>query len=172
MKRKSLFSLFLLAGLMLVGFSTYTVYGQNQVKKVTTVKIVKYSCPMHPEVVMDKPGVCPKCGMKLVAKKMKIVENEAKTAPIPDDVNAVLKNSCTACHGTGGGAMALSALDLSKWDQYKPEKQTVKAAAICKTVTSGMMPPKPYLKAHPEATLTADQIALICKWSKTLETTK
>lgn len=22
----------------------------------------KYTCPMHPEVVSDKPGKCPKCG--------------------------------------------------------------------------------------------------------------
>jgi len=26
----------------------------------------KYTCPMHPEIVKDKPGNCPKCGMKLV----------------------------------------------------------------------------------------------------------
>lgn len=25
-----------------------------------------YTCPMHPEVRSDKPGRCPKCGMKLV----------------------------------------------------------------------------------------------------------
>lgn len=24
-----------------------------------------YSCPMHPEVTSDKPGICPKCNMKL-----------------------------------------------------------------------------------------------------------
>jgi hypothetical protein len=29
----------------------------------------KYTCPMHPEVLQDKPGSCPKCGMKLVEKK-------------------------------------------------------------------------------------------------------
>lgn len=28
----------------------------------------KYTCPMHPEVVSDKPGKCPKCGMDLVPK--------------------------------------------------------------------------------------------------------
>jgi hypothetical protein len=27
-----------------------------------------YSCPMHAEVKSEKPGVCPKCGMKLVEK--------------------------------------------------------------------------------------------------------
>jgi hypothetical protein len=29
----------------------------------------KYTCTMHPEVVMDHPGNCPKCGMKLVPLK-------------------------------------------------------------------------------------------------------
>lgn len=28
-----------------------------------------YTCPMHPEVVSDQPGNCPKCGMKLVPKE-------------------------------------------------------------------------------------------------------
>lgn len=27
-----------------------------------------YVCPMHPEVVSDAPGKCPKCGMNLVIK--------------------------------------------------------------------------------------------------------
>ena len=29
-----------------------------------------YTCPMHPEVVGDEPGQCPKCGMKLVPAQL------------------------------------------------------------------------------------------------------
>jgi Heavy metal binding domain len=29
----------------------------------------RYTCPMHPKMVTDHPGVCPKCGMKLVLMK-------------------------------------------------------------------------------------------------------
>jgi rubrerythrin len=27
-----------------------------------------YTCSMHPEVISDKPGKCPKCGMELIEK--------------------------------------------------------------------------------------------------------
>ncbi len=30
---------------------------------------VIYTCPMHPEVISDKPGACPKCGMALEPKE-------------------------------------------------------------------------------------------------------
>ncbi|MBS1528135.1 MAG: hypothetical protein JST19_20985 [Bacteroidetes bacterium] len=38
-------------------------------KKVKTAKVL-YTCPMHPDVISDKPGKCPKpgCGMTLVKK--------------------------------------------------------------------------------------------------------
>lgn len=38
-------------------------------------KPVTYTCPMHPEIVSDAPGNCPKCGMKLVAKNSKMAWN-------------------------------------------------------------------------------------------------
>src|SRR5207249_6110109 len=38
-------------------------YEQEQEKRQ------KYTCTMHPEVVTDHPGDCPKCGMKLVPVK-------------------------------------------------------------------------------------------------------
>ena len=37
--------------------------------ETTTAEGQKYTCEMHPEVVQDKPGDCPKCHMKLTAKR-------------------------------------------------------------------------------------------------------
>lgn len=31
---------------------------------------VEYTCPMHPEIVRDEPGQCPKCGMSLVPREV------------------------------------------------------------------------------------------------------
>src|SRR5213082_3680142 len=45
-----------------LGTSVAVAQMQEQAKQ-------KYTCVMHPEVVMDHPGNCPKCGMKLVPLK-------------------------------------------------------------------------------------------------------
>ena len=37
--------------------------------EVKAALMVQYTCSMHPEVVQDKPGRCPKCSMKLIEKK-------------------------------------------------------------------------------------------------------
>ena len=69
MKSKFLFPLILVAGLMFVNFSVYQVYGQTSQNEPAKQQTVMYTCSMHPEVVQDHPGKCPKCGMKLIEKK-------------------------------------------------------------------------------------------------------
>lgn len=42
---------------------------EKHIQKKTEMKEI-YTCSMHPEVKSDKPGECPKCGMKLEKKMM------------------------------------------------------------------------------------------------------
>ncbi|MEI8343061.1 MAG: heavy metal-binding domain-containing protein [Verrucomicrobiota bacterium] len=48
--------------------------GENAIQAAPTAKQAaeqaqQYTCPMHAEVVSNKPGKCPKCGMNLVPVK-------------------------------------------------------------------------------------------------------
>ncbi len=40
----------------------------------------KYTCPMHPEIIQDEPGSCPKCGMNLVPMDDAAAKHEHKHA--------------------------------------------------------------------------------------------
>lgn len=42
--------------------------GKGPLEATNQATAQQYTCPMHPEVVKDAPGDCPKCGMKLVEK--------------------------------------------------------------------------------------------------------
>src|SRR5438105_12788018 len=53
---------------MSVGFSQDKKEKMPKGKMDSTVTNATYTCPMHPDVVSDKPGKCPKCGMALIEK--------------------------------------------------------------------------------------------------------
>ena len=70
MKRIINLSTTLLLGFVFTSFFNQVNAQESTTKKNATEQQVtkKYTCPMHPEVVTDKPGKCPKCGMALVEK--------------------------------------------------------------------------------------------------------
>jgi len=43
--------------------------GKEKQSETKEIASVQYTCPMHSEVISDKPGDCPTCGMALVEKK-------------------------------------------------------------------------------------------------------
>src|SRR3989338_7817144 len=44
-----------------------------------------YTCPMDPDIISDKPGSCPKCGMELVAMEMNESHTHEKHFSMEDD---------------------------------------------------------------------------------------
>lgn len=94
MKSKFLFPLILIAGLMLSNFSGYAVNDQAPLSKTEKHHSVKYTCPMHPEVSMNKPGKCPKCGTTLVKKgAMKKSEMKGDSKMMKDDNHKMMQDS-------------------------------------------------------------------------------
>jgi hypothetical protein len=70
-------------------------------------KVDKYTCPMHPEVIANQPGKCPKCGMTLVKREDKKVNDDVKktgaieadvyTCPMHPDVKSDKSGKCPKC---------------------------------------------------------------------------
>lgn len=69
---------------MLTLFQYCTQHSERTIQQKSEQKEV-YTCPMHPQIIRDKPGNCPICGMKLVKK-----ESDSK-AVNEVELNALLK---------------------------------------------------------------------------------
>lgn len=52
------------------------VCGMNLERKAAISSAIRYTCPMHPEIIRDKSGSCPICGMDLVPMETKIEEED------------------------------------------------------------------------------------------------
>ena len=46
------------------------------INDVCAIKEGVYTCPMHPEVIENKPGLCPKCGMSLELVQSSLIEDD------------------------------------------------------------------------------------------------
>lgn len=66
---------------------------------------MKYTCPMHPEVIDEKPGVCPKCGMALETPVKKIPNTSTHDCchPPKDAVKNIVKTD--SAHKSSQGSL-------------------------------------------------------------------
>lgn len=76
---------------LVVFCSFQNTFAQNSIEKQDTTlaldstKII-YSCPMHPEIISDKPGTCPKCGMELV----KVEKGKKQSEPMQHQMGMMM----------------------------------------------------------------------------------
>ena len=93
-----------------------------------------YTCPMHPEIHANKPGNCPKCGMKLVKEKPK-----ASTNNTHDGMNMPMKDNDKKMDDMDGMKMGGMKMDdeNTTMDNIKMAKQHL---GPIKTIPNKMPP--------------------------------
>ena len=72
--------------------------------------VQKWTCPMHPEIISDKPGECPKCGMDLVPLKSE------------KDVNTVAAAMSADIEQKMCPVLANMPIDRNIWVEYQGKK--------------------------------------------------
>ena len=75
-----------------------SVFAQDTTKLKT--EKVQYTCPMHPEVMMDEFGKCPKCGSDLTKstkEQMKMDVMKTYTCPMHSDATSNKPDKCPKC---------------------------------------------------------------------------
>src|SRR4030095_12069654 len=83
----------------------------NKSSEVTTAQAIKhepqsapaqvvqtYTCPMHPEVMQEKPGSCPKCGMALEPVSVTPPQQKIEyTCPMHPQIVRDAPSNCPIC---------------------------------------------------------------------------
>lgn len=79
----------------------------------------QYTCPMHPEVIQDHPGACPKCGMALDQVMPAATIKQQWTCPMHPEIVRDAPGACPIC------GMALEPLQPSKEGRGDPELRSM-----------------------------------------------
>jgi len=90
--------------LLIASFASFAASAQKSKANNTNTKppvvTVQYSCPMHPDVVSNKPGKCSKCGMDLTLSKKEQLKQEVTntyTCPMHQEVVSNHEGICAKC---------------------------------------------------------------------------
>ena len=106
--------------MLIASLVTVTTFAQKDKAKTPTSKPAitiqsNYICPMHHDVVSNKPGKCPKCNMDLALSKKEQMKRDVLkiyTCPMHTEVVSNKAGKCPVCN---------SNLTLSKKEQMKME---------------------------------------------------
>lgn len=142
---KNILTAFLL--IFYVVASAQDMKGMKMPKKENNKPVeVIYTCPMHAEIQSNKPGNCPKCGMKLVVQKAKAVKQKAsnydkKTQPTKTSDMGDMKMPMKEMPKKNDGMEDMSGMDMGG---NSPTMENIKRAKAnlgpIKTKTSSQPP--------------------------------
>jgi len=78
---------------------TTSTHDHNNHHEMDHAAPIEYTCPMHAEIVQDKPGACPKCGMNLVPREAQTsTEHNTHTDHQKTDTTAHMQTTSTHDH--------------------------------------------------------------------------
>jgi CopA family copper-resistance protein len=121
--------------LILLSLASFSLVFSQSMKNMPMPKEVVqsaiYTCPMHPEIKSDKPGNCPKCGMKLIKKIIK--KEPAKKASEQIKKEDQLKLKDTTSPSVGMEKMKMGGMPMPKEKQgEQPDMKDKKPVANMK----------------------------------------
>ena len=108
----------------------------------------------------------------------------SKTIPVPDNVQAILKNACYDCHSNNtvypwyaniqpmGWLMAnhikegKAELNFNEFGNYSTRRQVSKLDGIFNSIKDGIMPLSSYKLMHKTANLNKNEKTLIMDWAQ------
>ncbi|HKV96607.1 MAG TPA: copper-translocating P-type ATPase [Gammaproteobacteria bacterium] len=79
----------------------------------------KYTCPMHPEVITNRPGACPKCGMALEPVMPAATAKQLWTCPMHPEIVRDAPGVCPIC------GMALEPMMPAPAEEANPELRSM-----------------------------------------------
>lgn len=107
----------------------------------------------------------------------------SKTIPVPDNVQAILKNACYDCHSNNTNypwyayiqptgwllgshiAEAKGKLNFNEFGNYSPRRQISKLDGIANSIKDDIMPLTSYKMMHKNARLSTNEKELLIKWA-------
>jgi len=97
-----------------------------------------------------------------------VAQSKQNDFQVPDDVQKILDNYCLQCHGADGSGKAKFKWNFDKMNDMKTSKLLSKLAKISNEVEEEKMPPKKYIKKHPEKVMSAEEKQRLIDWADNL----
>jgi uncharacterized membrane protein len=97
--------------------------------------------------------------------KIEKKQNSQSSFVIPDSVKTIIDKSCFMCHNSNARGDAKDALSFDKLSTLSGLQLVSNLQHVVKMVSKDWMPPKRFLKDHPERALTPKERATLINWA-------